>query len=477
MVQSKWINKGSGEPEAKEIGAFTKGARDIIEQDNTNFRPNLHARFSDITLRISNPGTSVHLVVVSTGASALAKHGAGVLTGFTGELNGDDPDTIASFEVMGLNEVYSGLANDPTQNNVSVDATLLDWSYVATPYPAYFGLIDGLQLKKWWKTHGKGLVSSNIRHSLGSTEVNNEIKQTAASSPEKFWYFNNGVTLVSIEASKAPAGAASRAAGNFSFKGASIVNGAQTVSSIAKVDDDASLALVRVPLRVILLKGTPQGFGDEVTRTNNLQNRVEPRDFVAQDPQQKRIRQEMAIEGVDYQFVRSEDVVQTPMSCELIEVTTALVCATEDPSLAVQLKTGIGRFFVDLSKTPYKTIFNASVSGAKAFNAVRVHREIEKWIDKKKASISKKSGPRWGTLVHGNRILSAAVFGRIGTSKLLQPIGSFDQDLAAADLSKVCGEVHAKMVTAIDEYYSGKFLAVLFKNPSMSKHVFDLARH
>ncbi|WP_200955430.1 AIPR family protein [Variovorax sp. Root434] len=476
LVQSKWINKGSGEPEAKDLGAFTKGARDIIEQDNTGFRPALHTRFGDIALRLANPGTSVHLVVVSTGASALAKHGAAILKAYAKDMNGDDPDAIATFEVMGLAEVYSGLAHDPTQSNVAVDATLLDWSYISSPYQAYFGLIDGLQLKGWWKTHGKGLVASNIRHALGSTEVNNEIKQTATLSPEKFWYFNNGITLVASEAAKAPAGAASRAAGNFSFKGSSIVNGAQTVSSLAKVDDDHKLALVRVPVKVILLKGTPAGFGDEVTRTNNLQNKVEPRDFVAQDPEQKRIRQEMAIEGIDYQFVRSEDAVQSPTSCELIEVTTALACAAEDPALTVQLKTGIGRFFIDLTKAPYKTIFNPSVSGAKAFNAVLLNREIEKWIEQTKGALGKKSGVGWGALVHGNRILTAAVFNKYGTSKLLQPIVAFSGSLSVPDLDKICEDAYMKMVAGIETDYNGKFLAVLFKNPTMSKRVYELAR-
>src|SRR4249919_3077938 len=124
---------------------------------------------------------------------------------------------------------------------------------------------------------------ANIRHALGSTEVNNEIKVTAQNSPEKFWYFNNGITLIADEASKAPISVASKSAGVFSFKGASVVNGAQTISSLARVAEDAKLAEVRVPIRVILLKAAPVGFGGEVTRTNNLQNRIEPRDFVAQD--------------------------------------------------------------------------------------------------------------------------------------------------------------------------------------------------
>jgi len=473
FVQSKWINKGTGEPEAKELSTFVKGVRDSIEQDSTNFHSRLQGRFSDIALRISTPGTSVELVVASTGASTLARHGNAILDDFIHELNGDDPDAIASKSVIGLAEVYSGLANDLSQNNVAVDATILEWSYVPSPYPAYFGLIDGLSLKSWWRKHGKSLVSSNIRHSLGSTEVNNEIKNSASVSPQKFWYFNNGITLIANEAAKAPAGAASRSAGFFSFKGASIVNGAQTVSSLAKVDEDEQLGKVRVPIRVILLKDAPEGFGSEVTRTNNLQNRVEPRDFVAQDPEQKCLRQEMAIEGIDYQFVRSDDAVPTATACELVEVTTALACATGESSHAVQIKTGIGRFFGDLKKPPYKTLFNPTTSGAKAFNATVLLREIERWIDRKKPNISKKSGPRWGALVHGNRVLAAAVFKKIGAEKLSQPISDFSAFLTTLDIAPICEDVHKKMVEAIEKNYPGKFLAVLFKNPSMSKSVFD----
>jgi hypothetical protein len=475
FTQAKWINKGAGEPEAKDIGSFTKGVREAIEQDDTNFHTRLHARFADIALRLNTPGVLVHLVVCSTGASELAQHGKSVLQSLLQDINGEDPQPIASAEVMGLTEVYDGLASDQLQSTVPLDATILDWSLIASPYPAYFGLIDGLQLKEWWKTLGRRVVSANIRYALGATDVNNEIKYTALTSPENFWYFNNGITLVADEAWKAPSGAASRSAGVFSFKGASIVNGAQTVSSLANVDNDMALGTVRVPIRVILLKTAPDGFGDEVTRTNNLQNRVESRDFVAQDPEQKRLRQEMAIEGVDYQIVRSEDSVSSPNSCELVEVTTALACASGDPSLAVQIKTGIGRFFADLKKAPYKAVFNQSVSGARAFNATVTLRAVELWIEAKKKN-TKKSGPPWGVLVHGNRILASVVFTKYGNSKLLQPIEDFSKSFQQADIDAICEIVYSKMVHHINLQYPGKFLATLFKNPSMSKDVFDVSK-
>jgi len=120
-------------------------------------------------------------------------------------------------------------------------------------------------------------------------------------------------------------------------------------------------------------------------------------------------------------------------------------------------------------------LFNPSTSGAKAFNATLLLREVERWIDKKKATVSKKSGPNWGVLVHGNRVLTAAVMKRLGTDKLSQPISDFSALLDSAQVTVLCDDVYAKMVSEIQAHYAGKFLAVLFKNPSMSKAVFDAA--
>ena len=473
FVQSKWIGKGAGEPEAAEVGSFVKGIRDAVEQERGDFHARLQPRLNDILLRLGTPGTSVHMVLITTGASKLAKHGASRISAVLAELNGSDPDPIASSQVMGLAEVYAGLAKDPMQGNLTIEATILEWSFLATPHPAYFGLIDGAQLKQWWKAHGRALVAKNIRHSLGATEVNNQIRQTAVQHPDRFWYFNNGITLVADHASKAPAGAASRSAGNFSFKGASIVNGAQTVSSLSKVDDDSKLGVVKVPIRIILLNGAPPQFGAEVTRTNNLQNRIEPRDFVAQDPEQARLRMEMAIEGVEYQFVRSSEPSSSTLSCELIEMTTALACASGDSNLAVQVKTGVSRMFSDLNKAPYKTLFNPTLSGAKAFNTLLVQREIDSWIEAKRASLAKRSGTSWGVLVHGNRILAAAVFRLVDSKKLSQPISTFSIVLPTLDIPTLSEKVLKKMVQSIQTHHSNRFLAVLFKNPTISKFVYD----
>ncbi|WP_084698281.1 AIPR family protein [Muricoccus aerilatus] len=474
IVQSKWINSGGGEPSSGDIALFVNGVRDIVENNSANFHPRLHTRLNDISQAIMTPGVTLEIILISTGSSTIARHGTANIDRLLADLNDPvDQDPIARNKVIGLDEVYQSLARAAGSGGISLTATILDWSYIPQPYAAYFGLIDGLQLKEWWDSHGKRLVAKNIRYALGATDINEGIRNTGRGAPEDFWYFNNGITLIADRIIRAPKSAASRTAGAFEFMGASIVNGAQTVSTLGRVDAEDSLGKLRVSIRVIILDNAPANFGAEVTRTNNLQNRVEGRDFVARDPEQTRIQQEMSIEGVEYQFLRSEDFSLSPTSCELVEVTTALTCASMDPVLAVQVKTGIGRFFNDLTKAPYKTVFNPQTSGARAFNCTLTQREIDAWIERQKSTLAKRSGYPWGVLVHGNRVLASAVFKLIGRQPTDKTIDDFRSSLSAVDVDGKCAAVYLGMVQVLEAEYPGKFLAVLFKNPTMSKDVFD----
>lgn len=476
VVQSKWIKAGSGEPDADDIATFANGVKDLVEENADHFADRLQKRFVEISQALNVPGATITIVLISTGSSSIAVHGTRNLDRILDELNGNgSDDPMATKVVLGLGEVFAKLASANTGDRIVLEGNLFEWSHIPTPYNAYVGSIDGLQLKEWWGLHGKRLVAKNIRHSLGSTDVNEQIRATAVENPAHFWYFNNGITLIADKVAKAPKSAASRTAGIFQFQGASIVNGAQTVSTLGRIEDDESLGKVRVPIRVILLSDAPDDFGGEVTRTNNLQNRIEARDFAAQDTLQARLQQEMGIEDVEYQYLRSDEFVASERSCDLTEVTTSLACAAADPALAVQLKTGIGRFFADINRAPYKIIFNPTLSGAKAFNATVVQRMIDTWIVEKKTKVAKRSGYPWTLLTHGNRILAAIVFKTIGSEVLSKPIKDFPEALATLDIESKCEAAYTKMLTVLEHEYPGKFLAILFKNPSMSRRVFEYA--
>ena len=77
---------------------------------------------------------------------------------------------------------------------------------------------------------------------------------------------------------------------------------------------------------------------------------------------------------------------------------------------------------------------------------------------------------RVDVLVHGNRILSAAVFSKFESNKLFQPIGSFSKSVDASVVAALCESAYPKMVNTIQTQFDGKVLAVLFQesNPEQT---------
>jgi hypothetical protein len=105
---------------------------------------------------------------------------------------------------------------------------------------------------------------------------------------------------------------------------------------------------------------------------------------------------------------------------------------------------------------------------------VLLQREIDTWIEGQKKTMSQKSGPSWGILVHGNRLLAAAVFTRYA-SLLAQPISSFGIKSLSPALGPTCSDALSRMAATVRRRYAKRFLAVLFKNPTMSRVIYESA--
>src|ERR1019366_9134867 len=143
-----------------------------------------------------------------------------------------------------------------------------------------------------------------------------------------------------------------------------------------------------------------------------------------------------------------------------------------ESNLAVLAKREIGRFWVDLDKAPYKRLFNPSVSSLYIYHCVIFHRMVEQRISELVKSLEKRSGKKYGVLVHGNRLIAAAVFRRQKLAPVLgepglEPAKHYETVKAIVDfvvdvLTKEVGARHAD-----------NFLAVVFKNPTKSKVLFD----
>jgi hypothetical protein len=312
---------------------------------------------------------------------------------------------------------------------------------------------------------------------LGETDVNAEMRQTLEKNPDSFWYFNNGITIVARRAQRAMAGGSGRDFSTFHCDDISIVNGAQTVGTIGKFgeSDPTRCAQFLSPIRVIV-RGDDTSFGEEVTKTNNRQNRIENRDFVALDPEQSRLRSELSIDGVDYQVVRSEAVTRTPTSFDLVDATTALACASNNIRLVVQLKREIGKLWEDLTRSPYKELFNPSISGLYAWRCVQVQRRIDEALDSRNKRPATPNSKRKPIATHGNRLIAALVFHALPIAKFSDPAFEFDTAAATPLLTQLVDDRLELLLAQFEKHYSGSMIPTLFKNLQKCENLMKLVR-
>lgn len=470
LVQSKWMADGVGEPSSADISKFTRGVEDLLNFEWDRFNAAIQSKRVEIEAVINAFDARVELVLIYTGSSELAIHGRTIIDGLLSKLN--DSSELVSLSILNQSGVYSSLATGVAGDPVTLEFGLANWGRVDEPLLAYYGTIAGPELAAWWSASGDRLFEQNLRGILGKTDVNQEIAGTTMNRPRDFWYFNNGVTVVANRVTKTLVGGASRDFGTFRAESASVVNGAQTVSSLGRaLAAGGNLEDVRVLLRVISLDQSPAGtnYSADITRTNNTQNRIEARDFATQDPEQTRLKRELALDGITYAVVRGEDTKSAEDFIGLPEATVALACAKAEPGMAVLAKRNIGQFWADITKPPYKTIFNPATSAARLNRSVQIVRASEQRLRALIAALPRKAGKRYGVLVHGNRLVEALVFKKIGGAALEND----HFDLSSAEVDAKVDDVVDQVVQVIEDSYADNFMATLFKNSEKCAAIFS----
>ena len=382
LVQSKWIHDGSGEPSNGDIKKFIGGIKDLFNMRFERFNKKVNANQPLLMQVLNDPQSTYNVVVAYTGMNSLALPSQRDINDLRDEMN--DASEVLSITVLHQPTLHGSLTARLAGEPINVDFGLKSWGKIETPHVAFYGQVAAQVIADWWSRYGDRLFTRNLRSLLGDTEVNTEIRLTLLETPENFWYFNNGVTIIANRISKTMAGGGGTDFGTFHCENISVVNGAQTVSTIGRYFDKApeKAALALIPLRVISLeKAVDTQLGVSITKTNNRQNRIDNRDFVTIDPEQSRIRAELGVEGIVYTVIRSEATSRSDKSFDLIEATTSLACASDKPSLFVQLKREIGRLWEDISRAPYKELFNPSVNSFYIWRTVQAQRLIDKGID------------------------------------------------------------------------------------------------
>jgi hypothetical protein len=161
----------------------------------------------------------------------------------------------------------------------------------------------GQDIGKLYKDNGVRLFARNIRGFLGKVDVNKSIARTLKDEPQYFWYFNNGVTIISDEAKQITESGHTY----LRVTNPQIINGQQTVRVLSENPTSKATVLVKV---IDVPRESEVGHErynyvlDQIVKATNWQNAISQIDLKSNDAQQVRLEREFRKFG--YQYIRKK---------------------------------------------------------------------------------------------------------------------------------------------------------------------------
>jgi len=272
-INSKWSSNTNSSIDSGSVEKFIRGVQQIIALRFENFNQRIKKREEEISEALLDTENNILLCIVYSGDQQVAREIKNILEESVREMNGGIDETF-SYKIINQKELHEIVKQDGKGASVDFEFTINNWGEIKTPYEACYGRVSAQSVASWY-SYKRRIFDKNIRFFLEKSLVNKEIEETLLDNPENFWYFNNGITILCDNIQKS---AASPAPNSNVFKcfGMNIVNGAQTVGSIAKAYEQKREVVGRaeVIVRIISLNNCPETFGDDVTRSNNTQNRT-----------------------------------------------------------------------------------------------------------------------------------------------------------------------------------------------------------
>lgn len=391
LVQSKYISSGIGQPDLGEVSKFKDGVVDLLAGQYDRFNDALNARRGEIDAALADEHRKVKVVLAHTGG-AIAEDRRNIFSDLEHVYNATDPGFVRC-HAYGLSTLHGFQLESQAADPIDAEVELADFGHVNNPYRGFYGRMAAKRLAEMEQEHGDRIVEKNIRRFKGSTAVNEGMLNTLGDEAEHFFYFNNGVTFLCSSIQQLPPISPNRDRGRFRVRGISIINGAQTVGTIAEKE---TAYFEEHPAEVlatfISLDHAPVDFGSRVTQYRNRQNAVDLEDFAALDERQEQWRQTLEMAGFCYLYKHGED--DPPLSDTVFsvrEAAPALACcetANNWPAYIVAAKKDQKRLFKqhELAATgsplddAYVRLFTDALTARELWRVVQTSRIVQKTI-------------------------------------------------------------------------------------------------
>lgn len=452
LVQSKWSASHSSSIASAGILKFLQGIQDLVSLKKSRFNEKIQKRWNVIEDAL-NRLTSVRLVVAYPGSGKIDEDIQGKIDEFVKSQN--DTSELFFFSSITQRELFQHFVHEAAPPQIDLSIRLAHYGLVESPLKAVYGQVSAVDVAAWYKNYGNNLFAGNIRNFLGSSEVNAAISKTLTTDAEHFWFYNNGITMIAESLKRQPVGGNDRSIGIFDCSKVTIVNGAQTVGTVGRTLTGDSASFLQA--RIIEVSDPDSLIGKQITKASNTQNKIDARNFVALDPEQERIRTELLIEKVAYEYREGEPLESNVDGFDFLEAVTTLACASDEISFVALSKGYVGGLYVDITTTPYKALFNPSTSSRRLWSVVQLSRRIDKAI---KAKADQSLPTHRGLVVHGNRFTLHCIFRRLAKTENLDA----NDKISDTAVEKAVVHVFSEIAKIIDKDYADAYLAPLFKN-------------
>lgn len=422
FVQSKWRQDGTGSMGLGDVLKFLDGVKALLgmraEDHPAHASEETRAGVAEL---LKTPGARIRLVTATTASDPLSQAVERPIQELLGQLNDlEDTEPLAAHVHLRQGDFFRAIS-DHGRPAVDIDVQMLDWGRATEPQKMFYGRVSAAEIAGWFATHGTDLYAENIRVVIPRSDINDGILRSVQTEPENFVFYNNGITVLAESIQIGPGGTLSRDVGYFKLGGASIVNGAQTASTLGSVlgtDHEEKLGNAFVLVRCIEVPSDDDDLARRITRYANTQNEVSSQDFAFLDQEQHRLLRELQVLELEY-VLRSAEVPKSKDRTKVIELreaAVALACASANLGHAVVAKREVSRLFSDPSI--YRALFNPNTDPLRLSRAVAIVDRVDSILD---AIERDREGVEAGIAVHARRVMAHLVMRRIGDARLSNP--------------------------------------------------------
>lgn len=430
LYQAKWSDKARGSFGEAEVHKMVEGLDLILELQFPAFNRRFQRHVPELELAFDSPtgAPRIMLVLALMRTEPISADVRKLLEKKIDQYN--RVEEMIDYRVLDLRDFHRAILGEAAAPKINISVRLEGLGQESSPYKAMYGTMTVPDLADLFGEHRRGLFARNIRDSLDSTDVNVKIRNTLLQEPEHFWYFSNGITILcdSIRpARKTVLGGV----GELNLTGASVVNGAQTVTAIHKayVTDPSTAERGRVLVRLISLEDCPPGFGDLVTTSTNTQNPIEDRDFKSLDVVQTKLRDDFAHElSLSYVIKRGEPLPDPEHGTSISEVAEALAATHPNAEYAALAKRELSAIWKD---DVYEEIFGSAPNVHQVWRSVQLLRQVRRQLVELREGLLWRAAAMAG---YGDLLITHVVFWNLNAKGIADPDTDWSTQLAQVPL-------------------------------------------